>query len=87
MEFSVQKLKNEIEDLKQDMKTYQIEVGILEGKIMNHEEDLNALQVHDLPGKGGLSSLDRISKSSMKWKNTFRLKPTLYRKLDGFARA
>ncbi len=58
MEFSVQKLKNEIEDLKQDMKTYQIEVGILEGKIMNHEEDLNSLQVHDLPGKGGLRSLD-----------------------------
>ncbi|MBU6149411.1 MAG: LysM peptidoglycan-binding domain-containing protein [Verrucomicrobia bacterium] len=58
MEFSVQKLKNEIEDLKQEMKTYQIEVGILEGRIMNHEEDLSALQVNDLPGKGGLRSLD-----------------------------
>jgi chromosome segregation ATPase len=58
MEFSVQKLKNEIEDLKQEMKAYQIEVGILEGKIMNHDEDLGYLQAQDLPGKNGGRSLD-----------------------------
>jgi LysM repeat protein len=58
MEFSVQKLKNEIEDLKQEMKAHQIEVGILEGKIMNHEEDLGYLQAQDLPGKTGGRFLD-----------------------------
>lgn len=58
MEFSVQKLKNEIEDLKQEMKAHQIEVGILEGKIMNHEEDLGYLQAQDMPGKNGGRSLD-----------------------------
>ncbi len=58
MEFSVQKLKNEIEDLKQEMKAHQIEVGILEGRIMNHEEDLGYLQAQDLPGKNGGRFLD-----------------------------
>jgi chromosome segregation ATPase len=47
MEFSVQKLKTEIEDLKQEMKTFQIEVGILEGRLINQEEDLSQMQTHE----------------------------------------
>ncbi len=60
IEFNVQKLKTDIEDLKQEMKTYQIEVGILEGKLMNHEEDLAYLQSPETGSmKGGSRSLDQ----------------------------
>jgi chromosome segregation ATPase len=82
MEFSVQKLKNEIEDLKQEMKAYQIEVGILEGKIMNHDEDLGYLQAQDLPGKNGGRSLDSQTLMEKKVLEIERTLELLVRRFD-----
>jgi len=82
MEFSVQKLKNEIEDLKQEMKAYQIEVGILEGKNMNHDEDLGYLQAQDLPGKNGGRSLDSQTLMEKKVLEIERTLELLVRRFD-----
>ncbi|MBM3195537.1 MAG: LysM peptidoglycan-binding domain-containing protein [Chlamydiae bacterium] len=82
MEFSVQKLKNEIEDLKQEMKAYQIEVSILEGKMMNHDEDLGYLQAQDLPGKNGGRSLDSQTLMEKKVLEIERTLELLVRRFD-----
>ena len=83
MEFSVQKLKNEIEDLKHEMKAYQIEVGILEGRILNHDEDLSYLHAQDHPGKIGGRSLDN---ATLKEKKILEIERTLDHLIKRFDR-
>jgi hypothetical protein len=82
MEFSVQKLKNEIEDLKHEMKAHQIEVGILEGRILNHEEDLSYLQARDHPGKIGGRSLDNATLTEKKILEIERTMEHLIKRFD-----
>ncbi|MFZ4773225.1 MAG: LysM peptidoglycan-binding domain-containing protein [Chlamydiia bacterium] len=82
IEFNVQKLKTEIEDLKMEMKTFQIEVGILEGKLMYHEEDLSYLQAQDNPAKGGRGSLDQSTLIDKRIQEVEKTLDTLMKRFD-----
>lgn len=44
VEFALHKVKGEVEDLKQDLSSYQIEIGMLEGKFLNLDDDLTTLR-------------------------------------------
>lgn len=79
VEFAVYKIKNDLEELKQDLSSYQMELGMLEGKLLNHEEDLSSIKdvrLHDSKSDPIFQleqRIERLEKGQFEIKKQFEL--------------
>ena len=70
MELSLHKVRTEVEEIKHDLNTYEIEHHVLEGKLIDQEQTISALkgQIAELKSGKLEKVTDKSSKSTVKSK-------------------